>query len=91
MFEQFKLVVLIGYVFYCISGLECEVLSIANCEFWHNLIAIERKEKIEHAHEISNGLQFRIVRNTIKLVQCYSHSIPDIRYTMISYQLMFYL
>ena len=53
---------------YCRSGFDCEILLIANCEFFHNSQSKESQEKEYAINNILPAWQFAIIKIAIWLV-----------------------
>ena len=56
------------YPLYRRSGFDCEILLIANCEFFHNSQSKELQEKEYSINNILPTWQFAIIRIAIWLV-----------------------
>ena len=54
--------------FYRRSGFDCEILLIANCEFFHNSQSKESQEKEYSINNILPAWQFAIIKIAIWLV-----------------------
>ena len=53
---------------YLRSGFDCEILLIANCEFFHNSQSKESQEKEYAINNILPAWQFAIIKIAISLV-----------------------
>ena len=59
---------LLVYIVYRRSGFDCEILLIANCEFFHNSQSKESQEKDYSINNILPAWQFAIIKIAISLV-----------------------